>query len=194
MTVSLEERIRQIEEYYRRLLQYPALTVDEAKTQAGRAGDSEFIYGETPPASLMEMLRAAGLSADDVFYDLGCGLAQTVLVASLVCKQAHGIEYLEPLARIAGEAARALGIDNVRIHNTDYRDADLRDATLFYCYATCTTEPTRALICARLLATVPGTRIVTVTHPLDHPEIERREPFELWWGGGRHSVYLHVRR
>jgi hypothetical protein len=40
----------------------------------------------------------------------------------------------------------------------------------------------------------PGTRVLTVTHNLEHPALELKEQREMSWEGSGHTVYLHVRR
>ncbi len=85
-----QERLDRIDEEYRKIA-YPYLLVDEARKAAGRDGDSEMVYGTTPPSTVMALLEFGEATADDVFYDLGCGLGVPTVVAAHFCKKAIGV-------------------------------------------------------------------------------------------------------
>lgn len=188
-----QDRLQQIEEEYWKI-QYPHLVVDDARKAAGRPGDPELTYGTTSPALAVELLALAGAGQDDVFYDLGCGLGVPTLVAAVICRRAVGIEILPELIETGRSIAAALGLTNASFQVADLKTADLSDATVVYSYSTCLGPRTREQLAVRAALTRPGTRILTVTHPLEHEALELRSTQELSWEGSARTVYLHLRR
>ncbi len=85
---------------------------------------------------IRKLLRLAGASRRDVFYDLGCGLGQLciVAVAEFGVKKAVGIELHRGRAAKAAEHVQGLGLsDRIEIWNEDYTESDLHEATILYC-------------------------------------------------------------
>jgi SAM-dependent methyltransferase len=194
MAIELaSERLEQIYAEYRKIA-YPYLLVDEARRGAGREGDSEIVYGTTPASTVLQLLEFGGATADDVFYDLGCGLGVPTIVAAHFCKRSIGIEILPEVAQKAREVAQGLKIENAFFELTDFRSADVSQGTLIYCYSTCMRAQSRAEVAEGVSRARPGTRVLTVTHNLEHPALELKEQREMSWEGSGHTVYLHVRR
>jgi predicted RNA methylase len=85
---------------------------------------------------IRKLLRLAGASRRDVFYDLGCGRGQlcTVAVEEFGVKKAVGIELHRGRALKAAERVRKLGLsDRIEIWNEDFTESDLHEATILYC-------------------------------------------------------------
>ena len=85
---------------------------------------------------IRKLLRLAGASRRDVFYDLGCGRGQLciVAVAEFGVKKAVGIELHRGRAAKAAEQVQRLGLsDRIEIWNEDYMESDLHEATILYC-------------------------------------------------------------
>jgi SAM-dependent methyltransferase len=194
MAIELaSERLEQIHAEYRKIA-YPYLLIDEARRTAGRQGDSEIVYGTTPASTVLQLLEFGGATSDDVFYDLGCGLGIPTIVAAHFCKRSIGIELLPEVAQKAREVAQGLKIENAIFELTDFKSADVSQGTLIYCYSTCLRAQSRAELAEVVSRARPGTRVLTVTHNLEHPALELKEQRELSWEGSGHTVYLHLRR
>jgi SAM-dependent methyltransferase len=194
MVIELaSERLEQIYAEYRTIA-YPHLLVDEARRCAGREGDLEFAYGTTPASTVLQLLEFGGATADDVFYDLGCGLGVPTIVAAHFCKRSIGIEILPEVAEKAREVAQGLSIENAVFELADFKSADVSQGTLIYCYSTCLRAQSRAELAEGVSRARPGTRILTVTHNLEHAALELKEQRQLSWEGSEHTVYLHLRR
>jgi SAM-dependent methyltransferase len=191
--IELLEWAQKVESAYWKV-QYPFLLVDGARRAAGLQGDSEMVYGNTPPAAVVKLLELAEVRADDVFYDLGCGFGVPTVVAARACRKSLGIEILPEVAAQAQQIASALELENTRFVVADFKTADVSDGSLIYCYSTCLRPESRKLVADLVAKTRPGTRILSVTHTLEHAELELREARELSWDGSTRSVYLHVRR
>jgi predicted RNA methylase len=85
---------------------------------------------------IRKLLRLAGASRRDVFYDLGCGRGQLCIVAvtEFGVKKAVGIELHRGRAAKAAQEVRRLGLsDRIEIWNEDYTESDLHEATILYC-------------------------------------------------------------
>jgi len=93
------ERLEEINAEYRKIL-YPFLLVDDARRAAGRAGDPEMVYGTTPASLVLQLLDFANATAEDIFYDCGCGLGVPTIVAAHFCKKAIGIEILDVTGKV----------------------------------------------------------------------------------------------
>lgn len=84
---------------------------------------------------IRKLLKLAGASKDDVFYDLGCGKGQLCVVAvtEFGVKKAVGIEMHRGRAAKASSRIRELGLSGrVEIWNEDFMDSDLSGATIVY--------------------------------------------------------------
>ena len=182
-------KIEAIERAYRQI-RYQSLLVDEARTAEGRADDPELTYGTTDPRLARKLLGLVKAGPEDVFYDLGCGLGVPVMVAATICKRATGIDVLNPLVERARGVAEELGLSNAKFLEGDLRTADLSDGTIFYSYCTCLLSATRDAMARQISRAEPGSRIVTVTHALDHPMIELVRKLSLSWGAVPHTVYV----
>jgi SAM-dependent methyltransferase len=185
--------MEQIEAEYCKIA-YPMLLVDDARRAAGMSGDLEMTYGETPPTTMLQVLEVGGATSDDVFYDMGCGLGLPTVVAAHFCKKAVGFEILPEVAEKAREVAGALGLGNAVFELADFKTADVTEGTFIFCYATCLREQSRAELAACVSRTRSGSRIVTVTHNLEHTELELIRTCEIAWEGYPRAVYVHVRR
>ena len=85
---------------------------------------------------IRKLLRLAGASRRDVFYDLGCGVGRlcVVAVAEFGVKKAVGIELHRGRAAKAAEHVQRLGLSGrIEIWNEDYTESDLSEATIVYC-------------------------------------------------------------
>ncbi|MDA4112526.1 MAG: class I SAM-dependent methyltransferase [Thaumarchaeota archaeon] len=92
---------------------------------------------------IRKILRLAGATRQDVFYDLGCGKGQLCVVAvtEFGVRKAVGIELHRGRAAKAAEYVRELGLsDRIEIWNEDYMESDLGEATIAYCGHTETEE------------------------------------------------------
>ncbi len=85
---------------------------------------------------IRKLLRLAGASKRDVFFDLGCGRGQLCVVAVVEfgVKKAVGIELHKGRAEKAASEVQRLGLsDRIEIWNEDYTESDLHEATVLYC-------------------------------------------------------------
>ena len=90
---------------------------------------------ETPARVLLDLVDHAPLTPADVFYDLGSGLGQVVLLVHLLTGvRAKGVEIDPAFSAFAQQQAQSLGLTDVAFINSDARTADYSDGTLFFMF------------------------------------------------------------
>jgi len=98
--------------------------------------ESEMVaYQPTPARHIFDLIGRTVLTEEDFLIDLGSGLGQVTLMAS-ICTSASctGIELEPSYVDCARKSARSLNLNNVRFIHGDARAADLSDGTVFYLY------------------------------------------------------------
>ena len=98
--------------------------------------DHDVPYVPTPPDVVKAMLELAGVTANDLVYDLGCGDGR-IVVAAAKDFGARGVGYDLNPKRIqeATENAQNAGVQNrVRFVQGNLFDADIHDATVVTLY------------------------------------------------------------
>ena len=94
-------------------------------------------YQPTSYKDLFRMLRHLGVGADDVFYDLGCGLGRTVFAAHrLGARRAVGVEVNGPLVRACRENLVRSGADPRAVAFVECfaQDCSYADATVLFLF------------------------------------------------------------
>lgn len=90
---------------------------------------------ETPARVLLDLIDHTSIAPTDVFYDLGSGLGQVVMLVHLLTGvKAKGVEVEPAFCAFAQRQAQALGLTAVEFINADARTADTRDGTLFFMF------------------------------------------------------------
>lgn len=90
---------------------------------------------ETPARVLLDLIDHAPLTPRDVFYDLGSGLGQVVMLVHLLTGvRAKGIEVEPAFCTFAQGQAQDLSVTGVEFINIDARTADYNDGTLFFMF------------------------------------------------------------
>lgn len=130
-------------------------------------------YVASPPAVVDEMLRLAGVGADDVVYDLGSGDGRVVITAATkFSARGVGVEIDTAMVARSRENVAAAGLGGrVRILHQDIFATDLSPATVVTLYL----PPYLNLrLRERLLGLRPGTRIVSHSADLGEWRPDRR--------------------
>ncbi len=157
------------------------------------AGGQELIWGETPCATLLAMLRGVDAGPQDVFYDLGCGRGLTVMFAHLALgMRAEGWELLPSFVARARDVSRQLGLD-VAWHEGSWLEADLSGGTVAFLAWTTYPPPMRREAERRLSTLQAGARVITLTHPLQGEAWTLLDKARLRFSWGWGTVYSYVR-
>ncbi len=151
----------------------------------------ELIYGETPLHSGVWLFRKAGLGKGGRLVDLGAGRGRTLLAARWLGAEARGVELLERHVALATGPLKKAGAELVL---GDAAHADLQDATHVFTNWTALTPETRARLIERFRTTRPGTRIITVTRPVEAEGFTVLSRHFLLFTWGLEHVWIHEHR
>lgn len=92
-------------------------------------------YQPTPAHIIFELVERADFRKRDIFYDVGSGLGQVVMLAHLLSGvAAKGIEYDPAYCEYARRCAEALNLSGIEFVHADAREADYADGTVFFLY------------------------------------------------------------
>jgi SAM-dependent methyltransferase len=161
-----------------------ALTVSVVLGQAPAGGASGTQFPPSPPEVVTAMLKLAGVTRNDVVYDLGSGDGRIPIAAARLGARAVGLEMNPELVAQAVANAEKEGVSGrVRFVQRDLFTADLSEATVVTLYLL-------PALNAKLLPKLnkelkPGTRVVSHSFDLGGPkpksaiDVEGR-PVYLW--------------
>jgi len=92
-------------------------------------------YQPTPARHIFDLIRRAALTDHESLVDLGSGLGQVTLIAS-ICTNANctGIEPERSYLECARKSAYSLNLKNAKFIQGDARAADFSQGTVFYLY------------------------------------------------------------
>ncbi|GHH01004.1 class I SAM-dependent methyltransferase [Comamonas sp. JC664] len=148
----------------------------------------ELMYGEMPVHTGVWLFWKAGLGPGSRLVDLGAGRGRTLLAARWLGAQAVGIELMQHHVALARKPVERAGAQLVL---GDAMQADLQDATHVFTNWTALTPQTRARLVERFRACRPGTRILTVTRPVEAPGITVVSRHRLLFTWGMEHVWIH---
>lgn len=129
-------------------------------------------YVPTPQIVVDRMLDMAGITADDLLYDLGSGDGRLVITAAQRGARGVGIEIEPELVELSDRNAAAAGVsDRVEFRQADLFQTDFSDATVVTLYLL--PEVNLQLRPLLLRQLKPGTRIIS--HSFDMGDWEPEE-------------------
>jgi SAM-dependent methyltransferase len=96
----------------------------------------EVPYVPTPEEVVVEMLKMAGVTRNDIVYDLGCGDGRIVITAAKIFgARGVGVDIDPNLIQQSNENARKAGVtDRVKFIEQDLFKTDIREATVVTLY------------------------------------------------------------
>ena len=162
---------------------------------AGAAGclspGADVPYVQTPSDVVTEMLRLAGVNANDVVYDLGSGDGRIVIAAARdFGARGVGIEIDPGLVAYSTELARKAGVgDRVTFRSDDLLDANLSDATVVTLYLSY--DMNQRLRPKLLRELRPGSRIVSHDYDMG-PDWLPNQTIQVTWRDRKSNVFLWV--
>lgn len=150
-----------------------ALLVVLAATQVPRAP-----FVATPPDVVDRMLALAGVTSNDVVYDLGCGDGRIVIAAALKFgARGVGVDIDPELVARAQAEARAAGVaDRATFAVQDAMTVDVTPATVVTLYLLAASNVKLRPMLTKQLR--PGARIVSHNYPIGDWEPERVDTFK----------------
>src|SRR5882672_10229728 len=111
------------------------LQLEEPSTQSCQLESDMVPYQPTPARHIFDLIRRISLTDHDSLIDIGAGLGQVTLMAS-ICTNAvcTGIELEPSYVESARQGAHSLNLKNANFIQADARLADLSRGTVFYLY------------------------------------------------------------
>lgn len=92
-------------------------------------------FHKTPVRVVFELVNLVQMGREDLFFDIGSGLGQVVLLVNLISgARATGIEYEPAYCAYASAMASRLRLTDVKFINADAREADYSKGTVFFLY------------------------------------------------------------
>jgi precorrin-6B methylase 2 len=143
-------------------------------------------YLPTPHETVIEMLRTAGVTADDIVYDLGCGDGRIPITAAMrFGARAVGVEIDPRLIAVSRKNAEKAGLyDRVTFRQEDIFRTDIKDASVVTLYLL---PGLNTLLIPKLLAELkPGSRVVSHMHDMGAWPSDRSHRY------GNSTIYLWV--
>jgi hypothetical protein len=92
-------------------------------------------YQKTPARIVLELIKRAQFKPHDVFFDLGSGLGQVVILVNLLTSAiSKGVEFVPAFCSYAKACVTDLNLNDVDFINIDARYADYSLGTIFFMY------------------------------------------------------------
>lgn len=153
------------------------------------------IYGETPLTTIDLIATLCSIGPDDCVYELGCGRGRTCFWLRLFrgCRVV-GIECIPTFTERAQQLQQQFKLDKLTFKTGDFLQETFTDATYIYLYGTTLDEPAIQSLIQQLKQVPSGTRIITVSYPLndycDSPlfKMEKQVTLPFLWGEA--EVYI----
>ncbi len=155
-------------------------------------------YGETPLRTLHWIVESAGITSQDRVYELGCGRGRSCfwMAVWLGCPTV-GIEYVPQFVYKAERIAQYFQVSNVEFRAEDMLKADLTPATVVYLYGTCLSDTQIRLLIAKFKKLSAGTKIITISYPLEDYTRERlfiiEKVIDVQYAWGHTQAYIQSR-
>jgi hypothetical protein len=112
------------------ILTHQNLPEETAERQPGMV-----YYQKTPARIVFEMISRAAFRSDDIFYDLGSGPGQVVMLVNLLTSiPTKGVEFEPAYCDYAKTRAAELNLADTEFLNLDARCADYSSGTVFFMY------------------------------------------------------------
>ncbi len=148
-----------------------------------------FPYGETPLGSLKKIADRFGLKSSDKVVDLGCGRGRgAFFLAQHYGCEVVGIDIIESFV------LRAKSLENQKLKASficgDMRKFDFSQATFVFFYGTTFSDEFVEELKLSMKALPKGSKVVTVSYPLEGLELIDQFIVSFSWGFG--EVYLHL--
>ncbi|MBN1209248.1 MAG: class I SAM-dependent methyltransferase [Myxococcaceae bacterium] len=151
----------------------------------------ELIYGETPLMTALWFFKRAGLGRGSRLVDLGAGRGRVLIAARWLGAEAHGVELIADHVTRVAPRLQAAGIT---LTVGDMTREELGDATHLFTNWLALTPETKARLIERFRTCRPGTRIITVTRPIEAKGFVPLSKHWMLFTWGIEAVWIHEYR
>jgi hypothetical protein len=151
----------------------------------------ELIYGETPLMTALYVFKRAGVSRGSRLVDLGAGRGRVLIAARWLGAEARGVELIADHVTRVAPRLQAAGIT---LTVGDMTREELGDATHLFTNWLALTPETKAKLIERFRTCQPGTRIITVTRPIEAEGFVRLSRHWMLFTWGIEAVWIQEYR
>jgi len=139
--------------------------------------DPDVPYVPTTEPAVQAMLKLAGVTKDDIVYDLGCGDGRIVVAAAKLGARGVGIDINPERIKEANANAKQAGVEKlVRFEENDLFLADIHEATVVTMFLL---PAINLKLKPKLLKDLkPGTRLVSNTFDMGDWKAEKETTLE----------------
>lgn len=151
-------------------------------------------YGETSWFGIGASLRLVQATAQDVFYDLGCGTGRNVFFAQAEYgMKAVGIDLIPQFVSTAQEIVQQLNLQGITFLQQNIFDTPLHEATIVYVTANCLDQEWLDRLILRLRDLPVGARVISTARAIPSPELQLQYTQKQFFSWGLDTVYFHVK-
>lgn len=136
-----------------------------------KGAEEIYAYGETPLTTMDLIATEVGVKPADALFELGCGRGRTCFWLHLMkgCRVV-GIDYVPEFIHNANRVKKRFNLTRIDFRKEDFLESSLDGATIIYLYGTCLPDETIVGMMEKFRQLPIGTKIVTVSYPLDEYE------------------------
>lgn len=148
-----------------------------AQTAGKKRRDPDVPYVPTTEPAVQAMLTLAGVTKNDIVYDLGCGDGRIVVAAAKLGARGVGIDINPERIKEANANAKQAGVEKlVRFEENDLFQADIHEATVVTMFLL---PAINLKLKPKLLKDLkPGTRLVSNTFDMGDWKAEKETTLE----------------
>lgn len=193
LVLSKSRTLRAVEDEIKRYLKYH-LTYTKLEAEKIKTGidAAELTYGETPYFTAAAILKEAKAKEGMVFYELGSGMGRFAFLANLLFRtKVVGIEIVPLFTQFTNDLVDEFKLQDISFRQENIFGGDYADADIIYMTTTCLSEESRGLLANAVGRARRGTKVITVTHALDHRRLRVKKAKRMCFSWGRTTVYFH---
>jgi SAM-dependent methyltransferase len=147
-------------------------------------------YGETPLTTWHRIVKECAIHSHDHVVDLGCGRGRGVFfLATVVGCHTHGIDWAPSFIQRAVSIKQKFALSRAHFTCEDMCQADLSHFSFVYLYGTCLDDLSLQRLLHLFRTLNPGTRILSVSYPLEPFTLLTQFPAAYPWGTT--DLFLH---
>jgi cyclopropane fatty-acyl-phospholipid synthase-like methyltransferase len=154
-----------------------------------------FAYGETPYSIGKLIVEKAGITGNDVVYDLGCGRGKFLFFINLYTgARCVGVDLLPIYIKTANKIVEKVGLNRIDFFQEDIINVDLFTASVVMIHGTTFVKEIHESVKEKINHMKPGSRIISISVPYHHPKLElmHKEYYLFSWGKGTAFFYKVV--
>lgn len=182
---------------YRKRYPYVGSSTSVSVNERSQKGieDDTLTYGETRWSSFLKLLDQIEIRRNDRFVDLGCGAGfLCFLMAQGMGIPALGVDLIEGFVDNAQSICEELSLSQPQFQKANIFDLEFLPFSILYATCTCFPDELVDLLADKMENTRPGTRIITVTNPIEAPYLRQLKHFKLKYDWGLDYVFVAERR